>query len=60
MKSRLFDVLVEPVLSYASHIWGLLSFGKLRAGPFSTKSEKVHTTYLHIMTGAGKSTPLDR
>ena len=59
MKSRLFDALVEPVLSYASHIWGPLTFKQLRASPFNPKSEKVHTAYLRIMAGAGKSTSLD-
>jgi hypothetical protein len=42
----MFDVLVEPVLSYASHIWGPLSFKKFRAAPYSTKSEKVHTVHV--------------
>jgi len=51
---------VEPVLSPASHIWGPLSFGKrLRASPFSTKSEGVHASYLRIMAGASKSACLD-
>ena len=60
IKTRMFDVLVEPVLSYASHIWGPLSFGKrLRASPYATKSEGVHTSYLRIMAGASKSTCLD-
>jgi hypothetical protein len=54
IKSRRFDVLVEPVLSYASHIWGPLSFKKLRAAPYSIKSEKVHTAFLRIMVGASK------
>jgi len=60
IKTRMFDVLVEPVLSYASHIWGPLSFRKrLLASPFSTKSEGVHTSYLRIMAGASKSASLD-
>jgi len=60
IKTRMFDVLVEPVLSYASHIWGPLSFGKrLRANSYATKSERVHTSYLRIMAGASKSTCLD-
>jgi hypothetical protein len=56
IKSRMSDVLVDPVLSYASHIWGPLSFKKLRAAPYSTKSEKVHMAFLRIMVGASKST----
>jgi hypothetical protein len=59
IKSRMFDVLVEPVLPYASHIWGPLSFKKLRAAPYSIKSEKVHTAFPRIMVGASKSTCVD-
>jgi sorting nexin-29 len=60
IKLRMFDVLVEPVLSYASHIWGPLAFQKhLRARPYATDSEKVHTSYLRIMAGAGRSASLD-
>lgn len=55
IKCRMFDVLVEPVLSYASHIWGPLMFAKhLRGRPFGPRAEKVHTSFLRIMTGAGK------
>ena len=60
IKTRMFDVLVEPVLSYASHIWGPQQFQKhLAADPFGSKAEKVHTSYLRIMCGASKSTSLD-
>lgn len=60
IKLRMFDVLVEPVLSYASHIWGPLAFQRhLIAGPYATDAEKVHTSYLRIMTGAGRSASLD-
>jgi hypothetical protein len=61
MKCRLFDALVEPVLSYASHVWGpeLFSGGKLVAMVRPSKSDKVHTDYLRMMAGAGKSTCTD-
>ena len=62
IKTRMFDVLVEPVLSYASHIWGPQHFHKrLAASPLGTdlKAEKVHSSYLRILCGAGKSTSLD-
>jgi sorting nexin-29 len=60
IKTRMFDVLVEPVLSYASHIWGPLHFRKhLIAAPFGTQAERVHTSYLRIMSGANKATSLD-
>jgi sorting nexin-29 len=55
IKCRMFDVLVEPVLSYASHIWGPLMFAqRLRGRPFGTRAEQVHTSFLRIMTGVGK------
>jgi sorting nexin-29 len=60
IKCRMFDVLVEPVLSYASHIWGPQLFAKhLRSAPFSTQADKVHTSYLRIMTGAIKGVSTD-
>lgn len=60
IKCRMFDVLVEPVLSYASHIWGPQVFvTHLRDRPFSTQADKVHTSFLRIMTGAGKGVATD-
>jgi hypothetical protein len=60
IKGRMFDVLVEPVLSYASHIWGPMAFKKhLLRNPYGTKAEKVQTSYLRIMTGVGKGAALD-
>jgi sorting nexin-29 len=62
IKTRMFDVLVEPVLSYASHIWGPQHFLKrLAAGPLCTdlKAERVHASYLRILCGAGRGTSLD-
>ena len=60
IKCRMFDVLVEPVLSYASHIWGPLMFApRLRGRPFGTQADKVHTSFLRIMTGAIKGVSTD-
>lgn len=60
IKTRMFDALVEPVVSYASHIWGPLIFAKkLHSGPFNTQAEKVHSSFLRVMTGAGRSVSLD-
>lgn len=60
IKGRMFDVLVEPVLSYASHVWGPLALHRtLGINPFSGKAEQVHAAFLRIMTGVGKSASLD-
>lgn len=60
IKGRMFDLLVEPVLSYASHVWGPGCFHKLlKQKPFGTKAEQVHSSYLRIMTGSGKGVCLD-
>lgn len=60
IKCRMFDVLVEPVLSYASHIWGPQLFVKhLSSRPFGTRADQVHTSFLRIMTGAIKGISTD-
>jgi sorting nexin-29 len=60
IKGRMFDVLVEPVLSYASHIWGPTAFSKcLRSKPYAPEAEKVHAAFLRTMTGVGKGASLD-
>jgi hypothetical protein len=61
MKCRLFDALVEPVLSYASHVWGpeLFSAGKLAAASMPSSADKVHTNFLRMMAGVGKVTCTD-
>ena len=52
-KFRLFDILVEPVLSYGCQIWGPEIFvGKLK-NPLKLPSEKVHINFLRIMAGVG-------
>ena len=59
IRCRLFDVLVEPVLSYASHVWGPNEFCKpLAAGGqrrplVATAADKVHMYFLRMLTGVG-------
>lgn len=60
IKCRMFDILVEPVLSYASHIWGPAMFAKrLQSTPYNTQAEKVHTSFLRIMAGSIKGVSTD-
>jgi hypothetical protein len=71
----MFDVLVEPVMSYASHVWGPTVFARLlapargggraggaaarRGGPAPTPADRVHLSVLRIMTGAGAGVSVD-
>jgi hypothetical protein len=62
MKCRLFDILVEPVMSYASHVWGPELFhGMLfnSARCYSSAADKTHWAYLRIMAGLPKSVAID-
>ena len=61
MKCRLFDALVEPVLSYASHVWGpeLFSSGTPLSKQHNNGAEKVHISYLRMLAGVGKRTCTD-
>jgi len=60
IKCRMFDILVEPVLSYASHIWGPIMFAqRLHNTPYNTQAEKVHTSFLRITTGSIKGIATD-
>jgi hypothetical protein len=53
-------VLVEPVLSYASYIWGSMAFKRhLPRNPYGAKAEKVQNWYSCIMTGVGQGAALD-
>lgn len=57
MRCRMFDVLVEPVLSYASHIWGPDMFAKWlqpRRDARSSAADHVHFQFLRYMLGVGK------
>lgn len=61
LKCRLFDALVEPILSYGSHVWGPDIFGcaNFRAKPCHNSADKVHLAFLRHMIGCGKSTSID-
>jgi hypothetical protein len=64
MKCRLFDALVEPVLSYGSHVWGPEVFCEQLFKPLNDaqsrpEAEKTHLAYLRCMAGVGKSTCID-
>jgi hypothetical protein len=51
-KLRLFDAVVEPVLSYGSHVWGPWVWDM--KDPLKGAAESVHTDYMRIMAGVGK------
>lgn len=59
IKTRMFDVLVEPVMSYAAHVWGPSVFHKKLRQPYNTEAEKVHLSFLRVMTGVGKAAARD-
>lgn len=62
MKCRMFDVLVEPVMSYASHVWGpeLLSRELFKpANQRNDAADKVHLAFLRAITGTGKRSRID-
>lgn len=54
IKLRLFDVLVEPVLSYGCQVWGPWVFHGRLDSPLRTASDSVHVDYLRIMAGTGR------
>ena len=54
IKLRLFDALVEPVMSYACQVWGPWVFHGMLEKPWSTGSEEVHLDFLRIMAGVGR------
>ena len=56
LKLRLFDVQVEPVLSYGCQVWGPEVFCQKLRDPLSNPSEKVQLSFLRIMAGVGAST----
>jgi hypothetical protein len=53
IKLRLFDVLVEPVLSYACQVWGPFVFDGRLDKPLCTATEKVQLDFVRIMAGVG-------
>ena len=56
-KLRLFDILVEPVLSYGCQVWGPEACYKQLDTPLDNAADKVHLEYLRHLAGVGKSTP---
>lgn len=56
MRCRMFDVLVEPVMSYASHVWGPDMFKRwlLSRGSQSCQADDVHFLFLRYCMGVGK------
>lgn len=52
-KCRLFDVLVEPALSYGCHIWGADVCRRMLDSPSALSLEKVHLVFLRMMAGVG-------
>ena len=61
IKCRLFDALIEPILSYGAHVWGPDLFGctSFRMKPCDNSADKVHLAFLRHMIGCGKSTSID-
>lgn len=59
IRCRMFDILVEPVMSYGCHVWGPAVFHNRLASRdrpvFMSEAEKVHLHFLRMMTGTGKS-----
>jgi hypothetical protein len=54
IKLRLFDVLVEPVLSYGCQVWGPWVFHGRLDSPLSTAAEAVSIDYMRFMAGTGR------
>jgi hypothetical protein len=55
IRTRMFDVLVEPVVSYASHVWGPNLFADaIRKGDHcSSEADRTHLYFLRMLTGVG-------
>lgn len=58
IRCRMFDVLVEPVVSYASHVWGPNLFADaVRKGDHcSSEADRTHLYFLRMLTGVGPKT----
>jgi hypothetical protein len=56
MRCRLFDILVEPVLSYGSHVWGPDMFAKWLVPGSSqcSSADAVHFLFLRYCVGVGR------
>jgi hypothetical protein len=54
LRLRLYNTMVDPVLSYACQVWGpWLYHGKIQS-PLQTPAEAVHIDFIRIMAGVGK------
>jgi hypothetical protein len=59
LKCRIFDTLVEPVMSYGSQVWGPEVFASQVASTQVTRyskwcaADRVHVSFLRMMAGAG-------
>jgi hypothetical protein len=57
---RLYDAMVDPVMSYGCQVWGPWLFyhedGLAGRNVEHTAAEKVHLDFLRIMAGVGKTT----
>lgn len=51
---KLFDVFVEPVLSYGMEVWALQDLGS--SAPQATEAERLHVSLLREVLGVRKST----
>lgn len=58
IRCRMFDILVEPVMSYGCHVWGpTVCHNRMVSADrpvFMSDAEKVHVYFLRMMTGTGK------
>jgi hypothetical protein len=62
MKCRMFDILIEPVMSYASHMSGpeLLSRDLFKpANQRNNAADKVQLAFLRAITGTGSSSSIE-
>ena len=62
LRMRLFDILVEPVLSYGAHIWGPLMCSKWMTAGYSSRAceaDHVHFLFLRELYGAHRTASRD-
>jgi len=61
VQGRLFDIFVEPVLSYGASVWAPELLGSteplLKSTTLNNEAEKVHLTFIRGMLGVQPSTP---
>jgi hypothetical protein len=61
IKCRVFDALVEPVMSYACQIWGpyMLAPAAMRQTPWVNAADRVHLSFLRDMAGVGHGVSIE-